>query len=557
VPVPDPMVLYRKLTSGDAAAIASVGKALTEVRASLSTAADGITEGATTAATHWQGDARAEFVSGAVRSATGTADVHRQLRGAATVIHDAAMAYQDLRQAATTAIGPWRAAANADPALALRVQRDLLAARHDYEGTLRALALRLDPEASDWSDLAHAGDGQPWIPQGLAYRANRDQLLVTSYNESKDALSQSRLTLVDNATGDEQKYVDLGGAEYPGPIGQTLTGPPPNHAGGVATHGDNVWVTSTVVNDDGSQTNEVYVYSQKAIDRAQSGATVRPTQVVRVPASSYITYAGGKLWIGQYSTDGDPKLYSFNVGRDGSVKGVTPTGELDRGAGNDVPGEYPTPQHVQGVVVRDDEFVFSQSDGEKGSSFLTQDRDYRGFDLLDPDTWTARDEYRLGDNADGDPIHGVEEIEEIDGEIVTVHESGADKYDDDGHEHHDDITRTPLTALGLGSGDGYQTDPGALTDAAGRFDASAEAMQHAADLTGRLQLVAHVLGDVPAASPFSLTVTRFFTERGHDLQDGAQSLRDTADSLITSADTYRRLEDLLSGGFGKASGDTN
>jgi len=482
-----------------------------------------------------------------LQSASDTADAHRQLRVAATVLDGAAAAYQDLRQAAQLAIRPWHP--GADPALALRVQRDLLAARQTYEGKLYALAGRLDPDV-DWSDLEHAGPGEPWIPQGLAYRPNRDQLLVTSYNESKDAASQSRLTLIDNATGNEQKHVDLGGAEYSGPFGVPVTGPPPNHAGGVATHGDNVWVTSTVVNDDGSQTNQVYVYSQKAIDRARSGATVRPTQVVRVPASSYITYSDGKLWIGQYATDGDPKLYSFNVGKDGSVKGVTSDGQIDRGAGNDVPGEYPTPQHVQGVVVRDDQFVFSQSDGEKGSSLITQDRDYRGFDLLDPDTWTARHEYRLGDNADGDPEHGVEEIEEIDGEIVTVHESGADKYDDDGHEHHDDITRTPLAALELGSGDGYRTDPGALTDAAGRFDGSADAMQHAADLTARLQLVAHVLGDVPVAGPFSAAVTHYLTERGHDLQNGAQSLRGTADNLLTAADTYRRLEDFVSGTFG-------
>lgn len=555
MPGPDPMVLYRKLTSGDAAAIASVGKALTEVRASLHTAADGIVEGATTAAAHWQGDARAEFVTVAAQSASDTADAHRQLRVAATVLDGAATAYQGLRQAAQTAIKPWHH--GADAALALRIQRDLLAARQTYEIKLGELAAHLDPDAVDWVDLEHAGPGEPWIPQGLAYRKNRDQLLITSYNESKDADSQSRLTLVDNATGEEQKHVDLGGAEYSGPFGTTVTGPPPNHAGGVATHGDTVWVTSTVVNDDGSQTNQVYVYSQKAIDHAGPGATVRPTQVVKVPASSYITYADGKLWIGQYSTDGDPKLYSFNTGKDGSVKGVTADGQIDRGAGNDVPGEYPAPQHVQGVVVRDGEFVFSQSDGEKGSSFITQDRDYRGFDLLDPDTWGARDEYRLGDDADGDPIHGVEEIEEIDGEIVTVHESGADKYDDDGHKSHDDITRTPLAALGLGDGDGYQTDPGKLTQAAGNFDSSADAMRHAADRTSGLQLVARVLGDVPAAGPFSALVTRYLTDRGHDLQNGAQTLQDTADSLITSADTYRRLEDLVSGGFRSASGDTN
>ncbi|TDP96281.1 WXG100 family type VII secretion target [Labedaea rhizosphaerae] len=548
--MPDPMVLYRKLTSGDEAGITAVRKALTQVRASLRAAADGITEGATTAATHWRGDARTEFLTDVSATVTDTAEVYRRLRTVDRVLAGAATAYGDLHRSADSAIRPWRAAGNADPALALSVQRNLLAARYTYESRLGTLATHLDPGSSDWTDLTHVGPGQPWIPQGLAYRADRDQLLVTSYNESKDADSQSRLTLVDNATGEEQKHVDLGGLEYSGPAGQPATGAPPNHAGGVATHGDNVWVTSTVVNDDGTQTSQVYVYSQKAIDRAQPGATVHPTQVINVPASSYITYADGKLWIGQYATDGDPKLYSFNTGKDGSIKGVTPTGEPDPYAGGDVPGEYPTPQHVQGVVVRDDQFVFSQSDGESGSSFITQDRDYRGFDLLDPDTWDARDEYRLGDNADGDPIHGVEEIEEIDGEIVTVHESGADKYDDDGHDHHDDITRTPLTELGLDSGDGYQTDPDALTEAAGQLDGSAEKLQNAADVTGGLQLVAHVLGDVPAAGPFSAAVTRYLADRGQELGTGAQSLRDTADGLIAGADTYRRLEDFLTAGFG-------
>jgi hypothetical protein len=420
----------------------------------------------------------------------------------------------------------------------------LLDARDTYERTLTSTAAAFD----ETIDLEHVGRGEPWVPQGLAYLEGRDELLVTSY-DPESAEPSGRLTVVDNQTGDELKHVDLGGELYEGPGGYAgTTGPGPNHVGGVEAHGDNVWVTSTI-GEPPDQTSQIYQYSQQDIDDARPGETVRPKEIIDTDASSYVTYADGKLWVGQYRTEpsDEPKLYGYDVADDGSVDTENP--EVHR-----------TPTNIQGAVVRDGEFVFAQSGGKDSSSLIVQQRDPQ----LDPEdplgSWLSfRDEHELGETR-----HGVEEIEEVGGDIVVLHESNADKFlaeedeeglsDDEEHLDHrgDDITRLSLEELGLtpdGAGDGYATDPESLRQAAGPLDDSAATMRHAAGAVSGLQLVAHVLGEVPAAATFSAAATRFIAESGQRLDAGAAAAHDLSGSLVASADTYQRMEDVTSSVF--------
>jgi uncharacterized protein YukE len=528
-------VLYGRLTSGDAGGVAAVATSLADRRPAVRTAVRELSGGAADAMANWRGAAAGEFAETVRATASTVTGTDRRLRTAVAAIRRAARAYTELRDAADTAIAPWRHAAATDPGqrwvLAPRVIQSLLSARDTYEQRLTAIGAAFD----DTIDLSHVGPGQPWVPQGLAYLDGRDQLLVTSYDpEATDP--RSRLTVVDNATGDELKHVDLGGAD-----GE----PAPNHVGGVEAHGDDVWVTSTV-GEPPDQTSQLYRYSQQDIDDAGPGDTVRPTEIIDTDASSYVTYADGKLWVGQYRTDSadEPKLYGYDVAADGSIDTANP--EVHR-----------TPTNVQGAVVRDGEFVFAQSGGKDGSSLITQQRDWQ-LDPTDPfgSLLSYRDEYELGETR-----HGVEEIEEIDGDIVVLHESNADEYlaeeedeglaDDEAHQDHlgDDITRLPLTELGLGpdgAGDGYRVDPESLRGTARTLDSAAATLRHAADTVSGVQLVDHLLGAVPAAVPFSEAATRYIADCGQRLSDDADAVHDLSDGLVGSAESYRRLDDAAS-----------
>ncbi|WP_409492134.1 WXG100 family type VII secretion target [Amycolatopsis sp. cmx-11-12] len=537
MPFLDPEPLYAKLTSGDAAGIAEVGATIADAKASLQTVADRISDGALRAARSWRGTAAAEFVGKAKESSRAVGEVYEQLHTAESAVKDAAKAYSALRTSAETAIGPWRKLGLSDlaeaPEIAMRTVRALTVAQHAYESKLNALAATTD---GGWDDDGNAhisgvDPGQPWTSQGLAY--DGENLLVGSYHDGDGdgkgdnpigpGLTPSRLTYVDYDTGKEVGNVYLNGN---GEVGA------PTHTGGVATDGEHVWVSSN---------GYVYVYDKAELDAAQdSGVPIDAVDVVPTPAHSYVTYAQGKLFVGDYTNN---RLYEVPVGKNGSP-------EPDK-AGEPIE----TPNNVQGVVVRDDEFIFSSSDGHSGK-FYRQDRTPELFDFND------REEIELkgGEpgNEDGYDSHGVEEAVEIDGEIVLAHESGAYGYQKNPGEKWDEpeLTRISLDELGLdpdgalSPGDaGYETDPDSLVCAAGVLDGATSTVSAAAGTMSRLQLVSHLLGDVPAAATFSDALTKYTTAAGDRLTAGAETIGGIADSLVTGADTYRRVEDGISEGL--------
>ncbi|OKK00919.1 WXG100 family type VII secretion target [Amycolatopsis sp. CB00013] len=546
MPFLDPEPLYAKLTSGDAAGIAEVGATIADAKTSLQTVADRISDGALRAARSWRGKAAAEFVGKAKQSSRTVAEVYTQLNTAEAAVKGAAKAYTALRTSADTAIGPWRKLGLTDlleaPEIAMKTIRALTVAQQTYESRLTALAATTDGGGSEgWdsdgnADISGVNPGEPWTSQGLAY--DGENLLVGSYHDgdgdgSGDSpigpgLTPSRLTYVDYETGVETGNVYLNGN---GDVGA------PTHTGGVATDGEHVWVSSN---------GYVYVYDKAELDAAQdSGKPVNAVDVVDTPAHSYVTYAQGKLFVGDYTNN---RLYEVPVGPDGSPRPDE--------AGDPIE----TPNNVQGVVVRDDEFIFSSSDGHSGK-FYRQDRTPEWYDFND------REEIELkgGEpgNEDGYDSHGVEEAVEIDGEIVLAHESGAYGYQKNPGSKWDEpeLTRISLDELGLdpdgalSPGDaGYETDPDSLVGAAGVLDGATSTLSTAAGAMSRLQLVPHLLGDVPAATTFSDALTKHVTAAGDRLTAGVETVGGIADSLVTGADTYRRVEDGVKEGLDKLGG---
>lgn len=524
-----PEKLYGQLTSGDAGGITEVATDLSRAKSSLRAAAETISTGARSATETWRGNAAVEFAATANDNTESAAEVFRRLHIVEAIVERAAQAYTQVQQAAEDAIQPWRKAKALDEnelrELAKQVIGNLMRIRGAYEARLaNLLSTQQDAgggRGDGWdddgnTDISGVGEDKPWIPQGLAY--DGDNLLVTSYNPDEDG-NRSRLTYVDHETGKEEKNVYLGGDD---------DHDEPTHSGGVATDGKHTWVSSN---------GHIYIYDKQMLDAAEEGAKVPAEQVVKTDASSYVTYADGKLWVGKFTKLLPGKLLEYEIDDQGR-----PVGE---------PKEHDAPARTQGVIVRDDEFVFSQSSLDTfHGQLVRQDRTPEWYDPFDS----------VGIPLSGKDGHAVEELVEVDGEIIIGHESGGDEFPglrppwidpDDEPE----LTKIDLDGLGLdpdgalSSGNGYELDPYSLVAAAGRLDEAAAALTSVASSVSSLQLVGRVLGDVPAAEMFASSVTRHIHATGRSLQNGGKAVVGVADGLVASADVYRRLEDAHSSMF--------
>ncbi len=533
---PDPEVLFERLTSGDVGRITDVDESVTSAAQALDRAASGVDRGMSTASAGWDGVAASAFLDRGRQTTDAMGEALRLMARITTAVRGAAVAYGGLTTTAGRIIQVWRdRSATADEAkLARQVNLALHAAGEGYE---RALTASLDTLAGTESDpgrfglfvllkelvdpnadgpvIPHTqatGDDEGWVPQGLAYHPDNDRLLVSYYNE--DDVTDSLLSVIDENSGEEVSSTRLGG--LPSPLrGIDLTAPP-NHSGGVAVDGDNVWVTST---ENDGEDSYVYRYSLADIEAAGEGETVPATGKFPVAASSYATFADGKLWVGSFEPESAGTLYSYDVDSDGGVSDDPSSAQL-------------TPKEVQGVVVRDDELVFSQSEGRNNPGhLLTQRRD-------DPLGYLYAKNRDMPNMSEG--------IAEVDGDIVTLYESGAAKYAD-GNWPRDRMTRTPIEEL---TGEGFHVEHTALTDAAGEFDTATDAITTSAETMSRTQLLPAVLGQVPTAKVFGSVVTGCVAAVGNTLTTGTQSVRDMADGLVDSAKTYREREDAALNLFG-------
>jgi PE family len=91
--------------------------------------------------------------------------------------------------------------------------------------------------------------------------------------------------------------------------------------------------------------------------------------------------------------------------------------------------------------------------------------------------------------------------------------------------------------------DGYEVDPEALRTASGGFHAGADAVGQAARQLSTAQLVPGALGEVDAAYELAAAFADFAGRHADDFQHGSAWVSDTANGLVTNADSYTRAED--------------
>lgn len=540
---PDPEQLYDQLTSGDVARILAVADPLDAAVSGLGEAGGTVTAAAATATAGWQGASADGFDDRVARTGEAVEVAAGRLSEVAGAVRGVADAYRTTRASADRSIQAWRnRPAGADPVaerkLAAEVYRALDEVRDGYEQVLAASAAgvgEIEPgfaevleQQTGWAqtdvfdplDIFGSDDftdgpliphtplsGDPfstWIPQGLTYRESQDQLLMTYYDEKDE--SDGMLSVIDNGTGDEVKNLELRGPETTfGPLTLPTTGP--THSGGAAATDDHLWVTSTV---DGK--SYVHRYGMEDIDDASSGDPVSSQDVFEVKASSYATYADGKLWVGDF--DGN-KLYAYEL------ENGEPVGEPVE--------EYTTPPKSQGVVVRDGELIYSRSEGRGNPSALTA---------------VPRGDYDSdGESTELTAPNMSEGITLVGDEIYTAYESPAQKYlDADGKDiaPRNRLTKTPLSALT--GADGYAVEPAALREGVSGLHEGAGQFGAVADGLSGTRLVASVLGEVATADAFGAAVTEALHTHGADVAHAARWVEYLASEVTSTASAYEEQE---------------
>jgi hypothetical protein len=219
------------------------------------------------------------------------------------------------------------------------------------------------------------GEDSPWTPQGLAVDAGGGLLITTMYNahDTGDGL----LVIQDPATGEVLSTVRLAGID---------------HYGGVAVHGDHVWVSGG---------GQVQLYSLSQLRAAEDGSLAPVRDSFPVDGSSTVTYHDGQLWTAQFNGHGSDRIYTYDVGDDGSVSS-TPSAVMG--------GE----QEMQGIAVNDDYVYVAQSEG--------RDADHSTLTRIDRATG-EREAIEIPSNmAEGIALHGHH--------LVQTYESGAAQYAD-------------------------------------------------------------------------------------------------------------------------------
>lgn len=223
------------------------------------------------------------------------------------------------------------------------------------------------------------GENSPWTPQGLAIDAGGGLLMTTMYNahDVRDGL----LVIQDATTGEVLNTVRLDGID---------------HYGGVAVHGDNVWVSGA---------GQVQLYSLSEIRAADNGSTATAQDSFPVKGYSTVTYHDGQLWTAQFNDDGPDQIYTYDVGDDGRVAS-TPSAVTS--------GE----QEMQGIAVNDDYIYVAQSEGRTAEhSTLTR---------IDRATGERESVDVPSNMAEGIALQG--------NHLVQTYESGAEQYREGGRE---------------------------------------------------------------------------------------------------------------------------
>lgn len=545
----DPEATYKDLVTGDPATLNSHVDTLSTVGPKLDNALVGIDDASGVPA--WTGGPANAYSVRVMSIASGVSRDRERVSRAYGGLATAVSAYERMESSANVLIASWR---NRNPDLPDVIEElfarifngCLVRLGTNYNTQLTAIKAVLDGDEvdkddldddtrewvergedknDDWRDdtdgelgplipnIAANGDDRGLTPQGLGYDPATRSLLQAYYKDGE----KSVLAVIDEVTGKEIAEVKLGPHEDENAI--------PGHVGGVTTNGDSVYVT-----DNG----KVYEYSLKEIRAARPGEEVLQTEEpIDVDASSYMAFHDGKLYVGSHKGN---KLYAYEKDSSGTWQ------EVRDSDGSQLVIE--TPDLVQGVMVRDGEFIFSTSYGRQNESALVVQDRYTG---------ERSDEYPLPNMSQG--------VVEVDGELYVTYESGAEQFDDagspfgwfwgvpdeDGLWAMQHMTRTPLSELGLDPA--FEVEPATLRSASRDLEDPAAVLAAQHKVLKGVNVVFTEFGDFPAASSLAVSVNIVLNTAELSLQTSGKATDQLAEALWNSAGDYDSSDQLIRQAF--------
>lgn len=218
------------------------------------------------------------------------------------------------------------------------------------------------------------GHDTSWVPQGLAYWSEQDALVISYYDGNEK--QKSRIAIIDRNTGARRKILVL---------------PRKGHAGGIGFTKRFLWVT---------QDGIVYRVRKSELAKPEM-STVKLDEDWPVSASSFMTIAGDRMWLGQFRENANGTTWEYRF-----AKGGVPV----RTGRNMI-----NPPQVQGMVITGGKVVWSRSYGRDNDSRI--------------------DVHALGSTF-GRPLRSIlapnmsEGMVIARGELRVVYESGSSKYSD-------------------------------------------------------------------------------------------------------------------------------
>ncbi|GIP37684.1 hypothetical protein J31TS4_09640 [Paenibacillus sp. J31TS4] len=204
------------------------------------------------------------------------------------------------------------------------------------------------------------------IPQGMTYLKEKNWLIISYYRDDKQP---SLVSVTDLNTGKLIKTLKL----Y-----STDSTPYTGHAGGVTVSGKHLWVGSD---------SKVYQIDLADLEKAQDGGKLVFKNIFPTEAkASYVVYADGILWVGEYADGTDyptsethylknsenktNKAWAAGYKLDSATDSIAQT-QQKGSDGKLIPDVIlSTPDKIQGMELFQGEFVLSQSGGRSNDSLL-------------------------------------------------------------------------------------------------------------------------------------------------------------------------------------------
>ncbi|WP_246021864.1 hypothetical protein [Paenibacillus zeisoli] len=200
--------------------------------------------------------------------------------------------------------------------------------------------------------IAGLGEGNTWVPQGLALVPSKDWVITSHYRGQENSWQVSGIVITSTTTNKRIKTLYL----YDNPIIPHM-----GNVGGLAVSKNHLWIVSGFT---------IYKIPLSTLSEKKDNSRVMMTGYEVNHKASYAAYSDGVLWVGEYMDGKDSGKTTCDAGPNGRLYGYKLNSSDDLSAKPKASYTRATPDRIQGLAISKDYIVYSQSCGRDVSSKL-------------------------------------------------------------------------------------------------------------------------------------------------------------------------------------------